>query len=90
MPAYKLMRTEAAKELGAQWETRDRNRFGDTYHAAASKWPAYREALDQSHHHGTPTGEVMARLEGPRNSYIAALSSFYEEYSSTLDFFYSP
>lgn len=29
----------------------------------------------------------MARLEGPRSAYIAALSGFYNEFSSILDFF---
>ena len=88
MPAYELMHTEAAKALGSQWGKRDQDRFGDTYHAAASKWPAYREALRQSRGHGTSTDDAMVRLEGPRSAYIAALSGFYDAFSSTLDIFF--
>ena len=93
MEAYKLMRTEVAQACGLHWVERDRQRFGDTYHAAANKWPTYRQALDEldwARKNSTSQVDEMTRLEGPRSGYIDALLSFYKEFSGTLDYFFPP
>ena len=93
MPVYELMRSEVAQACGSRWGTRDRRRLGDTYRAAANKWPAYREALTElkwARKSGMSVHDAMVRLEGPRGNYIAVLSSFYDEFSGTLDFFFPP
>ena len=93
MPVYELMRTEVAQACGSRWDPRDRRRFADTYHAAASKWPVYREALaelERARDLDTSVNDAMVRLERPRSDYIAALLDFYGEFSSTLDFFFPP
>jgi hypothetical protein len=91
MPSYELMSTQVEREYGSNWDARDRRRFRDICRAVANKWPAYREAvaeLEMARHHGGSINEAMMRLEGPRSGYITALMTFYEEFSSTLDFFF--
>jgi hypothetical protein len=92
MGVYELMRTEVAQACGSRWDIRDRRRLRDTYHAAANKWPTYREALvelEGVRGQGRTVVDAMGRLEGPRSGYIYALLNFYDEFSATLDVFFS-
>jgi hypothetical protein len=93
VPVYELMRTEVVQACGSRWAVRDRQRFADRYRAAANKWPAYREALaelERARALDTSINDAMVRLERPRGDYIAALLSFYDEFSATLDFLFPP
>ena len=90
---YELMRTEVARVCGQRWDRRNRQRFGDRYHAVANKWPTYKVALAElkrARRQGGSLVEPMERLEGPRSGYIWALSCFYDEFSTTLRFFFPP
>jgi hypothetical protein len=93
IPVYELMSTEVAYACGSLWAADGQQRFGDFYHDTANKWPAYREALAELkgvRDKNMSVVDAMVKLEGPRSAYIAALLSFYIEFSATLDFFFPP
>jgi hypothetical protein len=90
MKAYRLMRDNVEPTYGEQWDRRARQQFYNSYRATANKWPAYREALAElssARERKRSLVNPMVRLERPRSAYITALSHFYEEFRTTLNFF---
>jgi hypothetical protein len=94
IPAYILMKTDVAMACKSRWDNDGRQRFRDTYHAAADEWSAYEPALVAlqlvPQHDQSAVVDAKVQLRKPRRGYIDALSDFCNEFSATLDFLFPP